>query len=436
MRGEAIIDELEWRGLVYQASDLDGIRARCRSPLTLYVGFDPSADSLHVGSLVPLLTLRRFQLAGHRVIALVGGGTGLVGDPSGKSTERNLDRDEVVSRRVDAIRAQIEYVLRPDGGVAAPLVEDNRTWLVPLRLIDFLRDVGKHFTVNWMIAKESVAARLGAEGGGLSFTEFSYMLLQAFDYTELMERHGCELQIGGSDQWGNITAGLELARRKHGRAVHALTVPLITTASGAKLGKTERGTVWLDATKTSPFAFYQYWFNTDDRDVGRYLRYFTFLPRDEIVGLEEAVAAAPQRREAQARLAHEVTELIHGEEAAARAEQTTAALFGTADPTSLTADMLVEALDSVPNVRLEHGAPAPSVVDLLAGTGLAASKSEARRFVEGGGAYLNDRRWTDRLAAPADDDFIDGEFLILRRGKRNVALVQRPRGDGAGRSSD
>jgi tyrosyl-tRNA synthetase len=426
MRPAGIIDELEWRGLIYQASDLDRLRERTRSPITLYAGFDPSADSLHVGSLVPLFTLRRFQLAGHQVIGLLGGGTGLVGDPSGKTAERDLAQDELVSRRVDAIRAQIELLLRPgpDEAVPAPIVVDNRTWLEPLRMIDFLRDVGKHFTVNWMITKESVAARLGAEGGGLSFTEFSYMLLQAFDYTELMTRYGCELQIGGSDQWGNITAGLELARRKHRRAVDALTVPLITSASGAKLGKTATGTVWLDPAKTSPFAFYQYWINTDDRDVARYLRFFTFLARDEIERLDQTVVDAPQRREAQARLAHEVTALIHGEEAALRSEQISAALFGSGDVTSLTADMLGEAFEAVPHLVLDGGVP--PVVDLLTGTGLASSRSEARRFVESGGAYVNDRRWADGLEAPAEDDFIDGEFLVLRRGKRNVALVRRP----------
>jgi tyrosyl-tRNA synthetase len=428
MRSEQIVEDLEWRGLIYQVSDLERVRERCRTPIALYVGFDPSAESLHVGNLVPLLTLRRFQLAGHQAIALVGGGTGLVGDPSGKSVERSLARDQEVSRRVDAIASQLEGLLRPGEGVPAPIVVDNRTWLEPLRMIDFLRDVGKHFTVNWMIAKESVSARLGAEGGGLSFTEFSYMLLQAFDYTELMRRHECVLQIGGSDQWGNITAGLELARRKHQRAVDALTVPLITTASGAKLGKTESGTVWLSAELTSPFAFYQYWINADDRDVGRYLRYFTFLPREEIERLEEAVATEPQRREAQARLAHEVTSLIHGEEAALRAEQTSAALFGAGDLTALTAEMLSEAVESVPHVRLENGAPVPSMVDLLASTGLAASKSEARRFVESGGAYLNGRRWAEGLGAPAEEDFMEGQFLVLRRGKRNVALVQRARG--------
>jgi tyrosyl-tRNA synthetase len=413
-----IIDDLTWRGLLAQSTDPAALRADLAAgPVTLYCGFDPTADSLHVGNLVPLLTLRRFQLAGHRPIALAGGATGLIGDPSGRDSERSLLSAGEVAARVERLRPQLERFLDLSGGRA--LLEDNLTWTAPLTAIDFLRDVGKHFSVNVMLSKESVSARL--EAGGISFTEFSYMLLQSFDFLELFRRHGCRLQIGGSDQWGNITAGLDLIRRVEGGSGHALTVPLVTSATGEKFGKsTGGGSVWLDPQMTTPYAFFQYWINVDDRDVGRYLRYFTFLPQEEIVELEEQTASRPQARAAQRRLAEEMTTLVHGVEQTARVEAASRALFGQGELRELDADTLAAALAETPHATVSR--PVPSVVDLLVATGLDASRSAARRTVTEGGAYVNNVRVTDP-DAPVGEQPLHGRWLVLRKGKRTLAGI-------------
>ena len=414
-----IIDELSWRGLLAQSTDLDALRDDLSAgPITLYCGFDPTADSLHAGSLVPLLTLRRFQLAGHRPIALAGGATGLIGDPSGRSTERTLATADDIAARVELLRPQLARFLDLDGGAA--LLEDNLTWTAPLSALDFLRDIGKHFSVNVMLGKESVSARLDA--GGISFTEFSYMLLQALDYLQLYRRHGCRLQIGGSDQWGNITAGLDLIRRVEGGGGHALTLPLVTSATGEKFGKsTGGGSLWLDAKLTSPYAFFQYWVNVDDRDAGTYLRYFTFLSRAEIEALDEATAARPGAREAQRRLAQELTTLVHGEAETRRVEEASRALFGQGELRELDPGTLAAALTEAPHAQISQ--PLPPVADLLVATGLDASRSAARRTISEGGAYVNNVRVSDPDAAPDTADLLHGRWLVLRKGKRNVAGV-------------
>jgi len=414
-----ILDELQWRGLIAQSTDEAALRSDLAGGLTLYCGFDPTADSLHAGSLVPLLTLRRFQLAGHRPIALAGGATGLIGDPSGRSAERQLATVEEIEARVERLRAQMARFIDLDGGGA--LLEDNISWTAPLSAIDFLRDVGKHFSVNVMLSKESVSARL--EAGGISFTEFSYMLLQSLDYLELSRRHGCRLQIGGSDQWGNITAGLDLLRRVDGVTAHALTLPLVTTAGGEKFGKsTGGGSVWLDPELTSPYAFFQYWINVDDRDAGRYLRYFTFLAREEIEQLDGETADRPQARAAQRRLAQELTTLVHGAGQTERVEAASRALFGQGDLRELDPDTLAAALAETPLAQVRR--PLPSITDLLVATGLDASRSAARRTVAEGGAYVNNTRVTDPEAAPADADVLHGRWLVVRKGRRSLAGVE------------
>jgi tyrosyl-tRNA synthetase len=413
-----IFDELQWRGLVAQSTDEAALRADLAAGITLYCGFDPTADSLHAGSLVPLLTLRRFQLAGHRPIALAGGATGLIGDPSGRSAERQLAAVEEIQVRVERLRAQMARFIDFDDGAA--LLEDNISWTAPMSAIDFLRDVGKHFSVNVMLAKESVSARL--EAGGISFTEFSYMLLQALDYLELSRRHGCRLQIGGSDQWGNITAGLDLLRRVDGVPAHALTLPLVTTASGEKFGKsTGGGSVWLDPELTSPYAFFQYWINVDDRDAGRYLRYFTFLAREEIEDLEKQTVERPRERAAQRRLAQELTTLVHGPDETTRVEAASRALFGRGELRDLDPATLAAALAETPLAPVRR--PLPSVTDLLVATGLDASRSAARRTVAEGGAYVNNVRATDPDAAPDDGELLHGRWLVVRKGRRSLAGV-------------
>jgi len=419
-----ILDELSWRGLIAQSTDVDALRRDLSvGPLTLYCGFDPTADSLHAGSLVPLLTLRRFQLAGHRPIALAGGATGLIGDPSGRSTERALATAEEIKARVELLRPQLERFVDISGGQA--LLEDNISWTEPLSAIDFLRDVGKHFSVNVMLSRESVSARL--EAGGISFTEFSYMLLQANDYLELFRRHDCRLQIGGSDQWGNIVAGLDLIRRVEGSTAHALTLPLVTSATGEKFGKsTGGGSLWLDPRLTSPYAFYQYWINVDDRDAGTYLRYFTFLSREEIEQLDTQTAERPQARAAQRRLAQELTTLVHGPQETAGVEAASRALFGQGDLRELDEATLSAALAEAPHAVLPQ--PLPPVADLLVAVGLDASRSAARRTVAEGGAYLNNVRVEDADAAPGEADLLHGRWVVLRKGKRNVAGVQAASG--------
>ena len=411
----SLLDELSWRGMVYQYTD--GLAdALATGELSGYAGFDPTAPSLHVGSLVPVMGLAHLQRAGHRPIAVVGGGTGMIGDPSGKMAERQLTSPEEVERNTRALEKQLERFLDFTGPKAARM-RDNAVWLRPLGALDFMRDVGKHFTVNYMLAKDSIQSRIE---GGISFTEFSYMLLQAYDYLELYRRDGVTLQIGGSDQWGNITAGLELIRRAEGKTAHALTMPLVTTASGSKFGKTEAGAVWLDPALTTPYKFYQFWINIDDRDAGKYLRLFTLLPRQQIEELDETVASAPEKREAQQVLARDVTARVHGAEAAGVAEDVSRVLFGKADPASLSAPVLQALSEEVPFARL---AQAPPLLDALVALKLVASKSAARRLVEQGGVYLNGQRATaDTELASATP--LAGGYHLLRKGARDYGLIR------------
>jgi len=418
--GADVLDDLNWRGLIAQSTDLDAIRADLdQAPITVYCGFDPTAESLHAGNLLQLTTLRRFQLFGHRPIALAGGATGLIGDPSGRSSERAFVTREEVTARLQRIKPQLERFLDFSGGAA--LLVNNLEWTEDLSALDFLRDVGKHFSVNVMLARESVSARL--EGGGISYTEFSYMLLQSFDFLELFRRHGCRMQTGGSDQWGNIVAGLDLIRRVEGGSGHALTTPLVTSATGEKFGKsTGGGRLWLDPDLTSPYAFYQYWINVDDRDAGPYLRFFTFLDREEIEALDRDTAERPQARAAQRRLAQELTTLVHGPNETERVEAASRALFGQGELSALDEATLTAALSEAPSAQVTG--ELPSVADLLALTGLAASKSAARRTVSEGGAYVNNQRISDPEAVPAAADLLHGRWLVLRKGKRNVGGVE------------
>jgi tyrosyl-tRNA synthetase len=413
-----IIDELAWRGLLAQSTDIDSLRTDLDAgPVTLYAGFDPTGDSLHAGHLMPLLTLRRFQLAGHHPIVLAGGATGLIGDPSGRDSERALADVEQVAARVERLRPQLERFvdLATTGRLA-----NNLDWTAPMSAIDFLRDVGKHFSVNVMLGKESISARLN--GDGLSYTEFSYALLQSNDYLELFRRHGCTLQIGATDQWGNITAGLDLIRRVERGLAHALTVPLVTDSSGKKFGKsTGGGSLWLDPQLTSPYSFFQYWVNVDDADVGRYLRFFTFLSREEIEALDAETATRPAARAAARRLAEEITTLVHGAGETTAVIAASAALFGQGELRDLDAATLSAALAEAPHI--EVGEPMPSVTDLLVQTGLCPSRSAAQRAVAEGGAYLNNDRVTDPDAVPSASDLLAGNWLVLRRGKRTLAGV-------------
>jgi tyrosyl-tRNA synthetase len=423
-----LLDELRWRGLLYQ--NTDGVDALLQRGVTSgYAGFDPTASSLHVGNLVPIMGLVHLQRSGHRPIALVGGGTGLIGDPSGKAAERALLSLEQVAENVRGIRAQLERFLEfddaQDGGTGAILV-DNAEWLRSLRTIEFMRDVGKHFTVNYMLQKEAVKARLES---GISFTEFSYMLLQAYDFLELHRRYSVMLQLGGSDQWGNITAGIELIRRTEGAEVQAATFPLVTTSSGSKFGKTEAGAVWLDPERTSPYKFYQFWLNVDDRDVGRYLRYFTLLSREEIESLEQATAERPDRREAQQALARDMTERVHGGEALNAAIEVSGFLFGNLQPGGLSpaafAVLSAEAPFAEVNAADVRDAQGLDVLKLLVATGLAASNGAARRLLEQGGVSVNKRKLgpQERYLDPASV-LLSGGYIILGKGRREVALVR------------
>jgi tyrosyl-tRNA synthetase len=418
-----VLTDLDWRGLIAQTTDRDALaKDLADGPLTLYCGFDPTADSLHVGSLVPLLALRRFQLAGHRPIALAGGATGFIGDPTGRTTDRVLLTAETIAARVLLLRAQMERFLDFHDGPTGAVLADNLDWTKDLSVLDFLRDIGAHFPVNQMLARESVKARL--ESGGLSFTEFSYQLLQSMDYVELFRRHGCRLQIGGNDQWGNITAGLDLLRRVEGAvSAHALTFPLVTDSAGAKIGKsTGGGNVWLDPAMTSPYALYQYLLNVDDRDVGTYLRLLTFVGREEVEALDAATAERPQARAAQRRLAQELVALVHGPDEVTQVEAASAALFGRGAFEDLPEAVLGAALSEAPSVR--QSADQQTFVELLA-AGLGLSRSDARRAVRDGGAYANNRRIEDDAAAPVEGDWLHGRFLVLRRGKRSVVVVER-----------
>jgi tyrosyl-tRNA synthetase len=418
---EHILDELSWRGLIAQSTDLDALRRDCDAgPVTVYGGFDPTAPSLHVGNLVLILTLRRFQRGRHRPLALVGGATGLIGDPKA-TAERTLNTREVVAEWVPRIRRQIEPFLEFDGPHAARIV-NNLDWTERLSAIDFLRDVGKHFRVNRMLAKEAVSARLNSEAG-ISYTEFSYQLLQAMDFLELYRRDNCTLQVGGSDQWGNLTAGVDLIHRVEQRSVHALATPLITKADGTKFGKTESGTVWLDPELTSPYAFYQFWINTEDSQVAGYLRVFTDFSREEIAALELETAQRPHARTAQRTLAAEVTALVHGSQEAHRAVAASQALFGHGELRELDARTLDAAMAEAPTGQVLL-ADQPTIVDLLVASGLADSKGAARRTVREGGASVNNAKVGDEGWTPMESDLLPGGWLVLRRGRRHTAGVR------------
>jgi len=416
-----ILDDLHWRGLIAQSTDEKALReALAGGPITYYCGFDPTAPSLHVGNLVQILVLRRLQQAGHRPIALVGGATGLVGDPK-PTAERTLNDREVVAGWVERIRDQIEPYLDFSGDNAARLV-NNLDWTAPMSAIELLRDVGRHFRVNRMLAKEAVSARLESDTG-ISYTEFSYQILQGLDFLELYRRHGCTLQTGGSDQWGNLTAGVDLVHRAEGRSLHLLATPLVTKADGTKFGKTETGTLWLDPDLTSPFAFYQYWINVDDRDVVDYLKFFSFRGQEEIEKLAEATRSRPQARSAQRALAEELTELVHGPEECARAVDASRALFGQGALEDLDERTLSVSLAELP--RWSATGAAVSVVDALVGTGLVPSRAAARRTIKEGGAYLNNESVTDEDAVIDKSGFLHGRWAVLRRGKRHLAAVER-----------
>ncbi|GFG75721.1 tyrosine--tRNA ligase [Mycobacterium botniense] len=418
-----ILDELGWRGLIAQSTDRDALAAEvARRPITVYAGFDPTAPSLHAGHLVPLLVLRRFQRAGHRPIVLAGGATGLIGDPR-DTGERVLNAPETVLEWTERIRRQLEHFVDFGDSPTGAIVANNFEWTQTMSVVEFLRDVGKHFSVNVMLDRDTIRRRL--HGEGISYTEFSYLLLQANDYVELHRRYGCRLQIGGSDQWGNIIAGVRLVRQKLGATVHALTVPLVTAADGTKFGKSSGGgNLWLDPDMTSPYAWYQYFINTADADVMRYLRWFTFLSAEELAELEQATASRPHERAAQRRLARELTLLVHGEAATAAVEHASRALFGHGELARLDEATLSAALRETPVAELKPGGP-DSIVDLLVATGLAASKGAARRTIAEGGVSVNNSRIDSDEWVPRQSDFLHGRWLVLRRGKRNIAGVQR-----------
>ncbi len=414
-----VLDDLSSRGLIHDTTDVDELRQLLDEPVTLYHGIDPTADSLHVGNFVGVLVMRRFQEAGHRPLALVGGATGMVGDPSGRSDERNLLDEDTLAANVAAIRTQLGRFLDFERG--AELV-DNRTWTAPLSMLEFLRDVGKHVTVNQMTAKESIRARMQSEDG-ISYTEFSYLLLQANDYWWLHENRGCRLQIGGSDQWGNITAGIDLIRRRSGATVHGLTWPLLTKADGSKFGKSAGDNVWLSAERTSPYRFYQHWMQTDDRDVERFLLQLTLLPVSEVREIVAAHAAAPHERGAQATLASALTTLVHGPEATASAREATAVLFGS-EARDISAAAFEAVAGEVPTSVLPHQAITGdgALVEVLVSSGLSSSKSDARRGLDEGSIYVNNRRRREDRLDP-DADLRHGRFLLLRRGKRSYHLI-------------
>jgi tyrosyl-tRNA synthetase len=446
MTGSPFIDELAWRGLLYQYTE--GVQEMLAAgPTVAYCGFDPTARSLHLGHLVPVMALAHLQRGGHRPIALVGGGTGMIGDPSGRSIERSLNSLEVVEENVRGIRHQLEHFLDFSGPRGA-LMRNNAEWLMTLGAIEFMRDVGKHFTVNYMTAKDSVRSRLDA---GISYTEFSYMLLQAYDFLELHRREGVRLQIGGSDQWGNITAGVELIRRSVGAEAHAVTLPLVTTAAGTKFGKTEAGAVWLDPALTSPYKFYQFWINTDDRDVGKYLRYFTLLSREEIEALEGAVAERPESREAQRALAVDVTTRVHGADATRVAGDASKLVFDrNADPRAFSASVLEALMQEMPSAAVVLGAGSSNsasvttadgtttsilvkagpdgrgidVLDAFVVTGLVKSKGDARRLLQQGGLYANGEKLSPDHSVLTAGGAIHGQFYVLRKGAREIAIVR------------
>ncbi|MBI2829316.1 MAG: tyrosine--tRNA ligase [Acidobacteria bacterium] len=417
--------ELDWRGLVHTATD--GLPEVLRhQKVTAYVGFDPTASSLHVGHLLPLLALARLQRCGHSPIAVVGGGTGLIGDPSLRSTERVLLTIEQAETNVAGIRSQLSRFLDFEHTMNPARLVNNAEWLMKLGAIEFMRDVGKHFTVNAMIAKESVRRRI--EGGdGISYTEFSYPLLQSYDFLVLHDRFGCTLQVGGSDQWGNITAGMDLIRRVRGVKAHGLVLPLLMTASGTKFGKTEAGSVWLDSHLTKPYQFYQFWLHTDDRDAVKYLKFFTYLPQERIAELDAATAREPERRHAQRELAQQVTRLVHGEEAVREAEAAAQTLFG-GDISGMSVSQLLQAFPNVPSSTTAFAPDGWPIVELLASSGVTPSKSEATRLIRSGGIYVNSRRVTDEKRRLRPEDAVEGQLFVVRKGKHDNFLIRIVRG--------
>jgi len=416
-----LYDELAWRGMVYDTTE--GLRdVIARESLTAYIGFDPTAASLHVGSLLPVMALARLQRCGHSPIALVGGGTGLIGDPSGKTVERSLLTPERVDANVRGIRSQLERFLDFDRQAHAARLVNNYEWLGSLGALEFMRDVGKHFTVNYMLAKESVKRRVESEDG-ISYTEFSYLLLQSYDFLVLNQRYGCSLQMGGSDQWGNITAGLDLIRKVRGARAHGMVLPLVTTAAGTKFGKTEVGTVWLDADLTTPYEFYQFWLNADDRDAVRYLKFFTFLGGDAIAALEAASTREPEKRHAQRELAREVTRLVHGADAVRQAETAADKLF-RGDLSSMSVAELLQIFPNVPSCDLASASGGWVLAELLTAAGVASSKSEAVRLIKGGGISLNGRRMADEKERVTTEQALEGRIFVIRKGKRDNFLVR------------
>ena len=419
---KALLDDLTWRGSIAQSTDRAELEKYLSSPgASLYLGFDPTAPSLHIGNLVALTLLRRFQLAGYKPIALVGGATGLVGDPSGRSAERSLNEADLVADWVERIRKQLEGFLDFTGKNAA-IMANNLDWTAPVSAIEFLRDIGKHFSVNQMLAKDSVASRL--ESGGISYTEFSYQVMQAFDYLELFRRHNCALQIGGSDQWGNIVAGVDLIRRVEAKSAHALTIPLLAKADGTKFGKTADGAIWLDPTMTSAYALFQFFLNSDDRDVEQLLKTFSFKSRGELEALFESLKTNPGAREAHRELAREVTTLLHGADQAQKVEVAAKALFGQGEIRDLDIETLKSALAELPKTRIKRGKEIPSWVDLITSSGVVDSKSAARRVIKEGGAYLNNEKITGEDFTPKSSDLLHGQFLLLRKGKRDLVAVE------------
>ncbi len=422
-----IFAELTWRGLIHQTTDDDNLQAWLMAQSrTVYAGFDPTADSLHVGHLLPLTMLRRFQRAGHRPIAIVGGATGMIGDPSGKSKERNLLSREQLAANVEAIEQQMRGVLDFDSGETSALMVNNFDWMQKFSYLDFLRDVGKNFPINVMLAKDSVKGRLEKTDSGMSYTEFSYMLLQAFDFVYLNEHHGCELQIGGSDQWGNITAGIDLARRMRSVQLYGLTCPLLTKSDGTKMGKTESGAIWLSPERTSPYKFYQYWINIGDDDVSNCLRVFTDLPQDEVEALDKSRADEPHKRESQHRLAEELTKLVHGDAGLQRAQRATEIFFGK-EIDQLSDAELGEIFEDVPSQELPRdrlSGEGLSILDAFHESGLAKSKGDARRAVQEKGAYVNNVRVEDFGRTLTQDDLISETSMVLRRGKKKYAILR------------
>jgi tyrosyl-tRNA synthetase len=421
-----ILEELQWRGLLADCTDAAELTKRVSpGPITVYCGFDPTADSLHAGNLVPLLALRRFQLLGHHPLPLAGGATGSIGDPSGKTQERQLLTKEVLAGNIAKVKQQLRRLLDFDTKANPARLLDNATWTDSVTFLDFLRDIGKHFSVNQMVAKESIRARMEDREVGISFTEFSYMLLQAFDFYVLCRDYNCELQIGGSDQWGNITAGIDLTRKKLGRTVFGLTLPLITNADGTKFGKTEAGAVWLDPGRTSVYKFYQFWIRTDDRDVVRYLKYFTFLSQDEIGALEKQHAENAGARAAHKALAKAVTDLVHGPDATAEAMRASEILFG-GDLAGISETTFNEIVGEVPTKdigKADLDGTGKPLVELLVHGGLCPSKGQARKDIEGGGVYINNQREGSFQRAVSAKDLLFGKHLLLRKGKRNYVVL-------------